>query len=260
MNNNPIQLPLFETVSRSFMYIIKNFSTFGKICSVFVVLWVAEMLCGLPALCSVNESYCIQSNTSNILLSLIYLSSAIVAVNTIRSIILKQEFKWFHLPVGTYTLRYIGYTILLSLMIILPTALILMISNTSANTQISSGTATFLSVTTFATFLGMILFCLRLYLVYAGSAIGDKEMTLGKSYNLTSGNMLKILGGQILIEVPTFAIVAILTIIYNLTEWGFIGNSIFVLLGLLCSYFNTALKASYHSHLYQYFVYFSKKD
>lgn len=260
MSKNPIRLPLFETVSRSFMYIIKNLSTLGKICSVFIVLWFAEMLCGLPALCSVNESYCIQSNASNVLLALLYLSMAIVSVNTIRSIILKQEFKWFHLSVGAYTLRYIGYAVLLWLMVVLPTAMILMISHSAGQTQVSVITAVFLGVASFATCIGMVLFCLRLYLVYAGSAIGDRDMTLGKSYTLTAGNMLKIFGGLVLIAVPTFVIVAVLTVVYRMTEWGFIGDSVFVLLGMLCSYFDTALKASFYSHLYQYFVYFSKKD
>ena len=79
-------------------------------------------------------------------------------------------------------------------------------------------------------------------------------MTLSQSYALTKGNMLKIFFGQMILVIPTILIVVATLSIYRTTEWGIIGNSIFVLAGMLCSYFDAAVKASYHSHLYQFFT------
>lgn len=259
-NNTPVKLPLIETIVRSFMYVIKNLSVLAKICSVFLLLWIAEILAGLPALCSADESYCRFDAVSRILMLLMYLSSAIVSVNTIRGIILKQEFKWFHLPAGRYTVSYIGYTLLIATMIIIPSALILMITGAGQYAGISGQTAAFLHAAFLATFIGLSIFCFRLYLVFAASAIGDKEMTLSKSYALTKGNMLKIFLGQMLLVIPTILIVIIVLNIYQMTEWGLVGNSVFVLLGMICSYFDAAVKASYHSHLYQFFIYCSKNN
>lgn len=255
-----VKLPLMETVVRSFMSVIKNISTFAKICSIFVLLWIAEIMAGLPALCSANESYCRFDTASHILMLLMYLSSAVVSVNTIRGIILKQDFKWFHLPVGKYTVSYIGYTLLIAAMIIIPSALILMISGAGEYAGISKQTAAFLNAAFIATFIGLSIFCFRLYLVFAASAIGDKEMTLAKSYALTRGNMLKIFFGQMILVIPTILIVVATLSIYRITEWSIVGNSIFVLIGMCCSYFDAAVKASYHSHLYQFFIYRGKND
>ena len=39
-----INLPLMETVRRSFLYVVKNSKEFLKITSVFIILWIADIL------------------------------------------------------------------------------------------------------------------------------------------------------------------------------------------------------------------------
>ena len=259
MTKNNISLPIFETAKRSFMYVINNFTSFAKICSIFSLLLIAEAMLDFPSLCYVNEAYCRNDISTNILTIIISLGGAIVAVETIRSIILKQEYKWFSLSFGVPHIRYIGYSILITMMIAIPSILILSISSASSQADISPYVLVFLNTTFIATIIGLSAFCFRLYLVYAGAAIGDKEMTLYKSYALTTGNMLRMIASQLLLIIPTVIIIAIIVGIYQISEWGFIGNCVFVFLGLLCSFFDIALKASYHSHLYQYFTYYSKE-
>ena len=258
--NNTINLPVFETVIRSFMYIIKNFSTFAKICSIFSLFIIAEVVLDFPSLCYVNSGYCREDLSANILTLMISVSGAIIAVEIIRNIILRQEYKWFSISFGIPHLKYIGYSLLITAMIAIPSILILIISSASSYTNVSSYVSVFLNAAFIATLIGLSVFCFRLYLVYAGAATGDAEMTLYKSYALTTGNMFRILAGQALIAIPTAILILIIIGIYQVTEWGFIGNCVFVFLGIFCSYFDIALKASYHSHIYQYFVYCSKKE
>ena len=157
-------------------------------------------------------------------------------------------------------LKYIGYSLLITIMIAIPSVMILTISSASSYTNISPYVSTFLNAAFLVTLIGLSVFCFRLYLVYAGAAIGDNEMTLYKSYALTTGNMFRILAGQILVSVPSAVLILIIIAFYQITEWGFIGNCVFVFIGIFCSYFDIAVRASYHSHIYQYFMYCSKQE
>ena len=250
-----INLPLMETVRRSFLYVVKNSKEFLKITSVFIILWIAEIIDGLPFLCSANESYCRDDLSSNLIGILLYIAATVVSVSIIRHIILKEETKYFHLHFGKNNLRFIGYNLLIAAMIIVPTALILMIGEVSATTNASSQMKAFASMLSLITIIGLAVFCCRLVLIYGGASIDDKEMTLGKSYHLTRGNTLKICIGQILLSLPMIIAAFLIFSIYNVTSWGIVGSSIFVLLGIMCSFFDSALKASYYCHLYQYFLY-----
>ena len=186
---------------------------------------------------------------------LLYVAATVVSVSIIRNIILKEETKWFHLRFGTNNLKFIGYNLLIAAMIIVPTALIIMIGEASAMSNASAPVKTFASILGLLTMIGLGIFCCRLVLVYGGASINDKEMTLGKSYNLTHGNTLKICIGQILLSLPVICVVFLIFSFYKTTSWGIIGDSIFVLLGITCSFFDSAVKASYYCHLYQYFLY-----
>ncbi len=253
-----INLPLEETVRRSFLYAVKNTKLFLKISSIFIVLWGAEILDGLPFLCSIEESYCRDDFSSNMIGILLYLASTIISVSTIRHIILKEETQWFHLHFGKNNIRFIGYNLLIAAMIIVPTALFIMIGEISATTNASAPMKAFTHILGLLTMIGLGIFCCRLVLIYGGSAINDEEMTLGKSYNLTRGNTLKICFGQVLLSLPMIIAAFLIFSFYKTMSWGIIGNSIFVFLGILCSFFDSAIKASYYCHLYQYFLYSTK--
>ena len=208
MNN--ISLPLWETVSHSFVYVIKNIEAFFKICSIFLILWILEIPADFPSLCLIDTSYCKITDIDFFFSIILFIASTIIAANFIRYIILRQESKWFQLSVGTYNLRYIGYTLLISSMIVIPSALMFMIKENALISGVSEWTIMLFNGIGLATFIGLSIFCFRLYLVYGASAIDDREMTLAKSYTLTSGNMLKICIGQILLMIPSGLIFLIL--------------------------------------------------
>lgn len=259
MKNN-IKLPLFETVFRSFTCILKNFKPFLKICSFFIVLWLIELATNLPSLCSADEAYCRTDSVGSFMTFLHYLAATIISVSIIRFIILKETTSWFHFHFGKNNIKFIAYNILIALMIIIPSALMIMIGGMSQHNNSSIFMTKFFVSLGIATFIGLCIYCFRLCLVYAGAAINDKSMTLSKSHTLTSGNMLKIFIGQVLLVIPTIILVAIVYNVYSLSDWGYTGKSIFVLIGMLISFFDSAVKASYYSHMYQYFIYFSNKQ
>lgn len=257
---NKINLPLMETVYRSFFFVLHNINVVAKICSVFLILWLIEIATNLPSLCSADDNFCRTDITSNFIAVLQYLAATIVSVSMIRYTILKEEPKWFHLRFGINNLKFIGYNMLIALMIIIPSALMIMIGGATQYAGSSIFITKLLTSVGIATFIGLCVYCFRLYLVFAGAALNDKNMSLSKSYALTSGNMLKIFIGQVILVIPTIIIATIVYKIYNTLELGYLGKSVFVLLGMALSFFDSAIKASYYSHMYQYFVYFDNKQ
>ena len=79
MNKNIIFFPLWETVCRSFMGVIKNLPTFFKLCSVFLILWIAEIATDYPDLCIVNDNMCREDIVSQVMSVLIALASVIIS-------------------------------------------------------------------------------------------------------------------------------------------------------------------------------------
>lgn len=257
--SNISYLPLIETVSKSFTYLLRNFKTFLKICSVFLILWIADLVTGHPILCNFNVIPCSSSSTSWIMNILMYLAATIVSVEIIRHIILKQEYQWGHLSFGMNNIRYIAYNMLIALMVILPSALMLMIALYADSSNVSRLTSGILRASFIVTLIGLSVFCCRLYLVYVGAAIGNRSMSLGRSYLLTAGNMLLICIGQMLLAIPTIILVYLCYGIYSFLPTNELTQGMFAALILLCYFFDAALKASYYSHLYQFFTHTNKR-
>ena len=257
--DNKINLPLWETISRSFMYIIKHCKDMCKICSVFIVLWFLNIASGQPMLCSTAQKECLMQGAPLVYAVVLYLACAIITVNVIRSIILRQACHWFHLYLGKPHFRFVGYNIVLALMVIIPSAFILMIVRSTNDSELSNVTLAFLGAAFICTLIGLSVLCCRLYLVYGGAAIGDRNMTLAKSYMLTQGNMLKICIGHIVLAFPTIILTYVASRIYFSVSSSDISQSLFSLWLLLCYFFESSIKGSYYSHLYQYFDYMSRK-
>lgn len=256
---NPISLPLLETVTHSFMFVIKNIKAIAKICSVFVVLWLAEIGANFPALCVVEKAHCVQSGISVTLTVLLFLASMIIGVETIRHLILKQEYNWFHFSFGKATLKYIAYNLLISLFVIIPFSLILTLQNYALAHNASLDVFNTLKSLALATFALFSILCFRFYLVFGAAAVENKKINLKRSYVLTAGNTLKLCAGQILLWFPVAFVLYLIFSIYMLGNWGYFAKSIFVLLGMCVSFFGSALKASYYAHIYQFFSYSEKR-
>ena len=257
--NSQITLPLMETIKRSFLYVIKNAKDICKICSVFISLWILNIICGQPMLCNATDKECLTKLLPFSFALLLYLSCVIITVNLIRKIVLKQSYKWFHLYLGKCHFRYIVYNIIIALMVIIPSALILMIVKTTEAQNLSSLTVAFLGTAFISTLVGLSIFCCRLYLIYGGAAVNDTEMTLAKSYMLTEGNMLKICIGQIILTLPTVILTYLASSLYFAFPPTLITQNLFSLCLIFCYFFEASIKGAYYGHLYQYFTYMHKQ-
>lgn len=257
--NQQINLPLWETIRHSFLYVIKNIKTICQICSVFLILWLINISSGQPLLCNTTTENCMTQWLPLSFAILQYLACAIITVDVIRNITLKQTNKWFHLHLKKYHLRFIIYNIAIALMVIIPSAFILMIVKSAASQNLSDITLAVLGTIFISTLIGLSILCCRLYLVYGGAALDDKEMTFSKSYMLTKGNMLKICVGQIALTIPTIFLVYLASSLYFTFAASAISQGLFSLWIILCYFFEASLKGSYYCHLYQYFQYMSKK-
>ena len=259
MNNNIIKLPLWETISHSFLYIIKNIKTICQICSVFLILWLINIFSGHPLLCNASKENCMTQWLPLSFAIIQYLACAVITVETIRSIVFKQNHKWFHLYLGKHHIRYIAYNVAIALMVIIPSALILMIVKSTDARNLSDFTIALLGAAFISTLIGLSIFCCRLYLVYGGAALNDRNMTFAKSYMLTKGNMLKICIGQLILTLPTILMVYIASSIYFAFTPNAYNQSLYSLWIILCYFLEATIKGSYYCHLYQFFEYMSKK-
>ena len=99
----------------------------------------------------------------------------------------------------------------------------------------------------------------RLYLMLPAQAVNDTEMSLQKSWHLTRGCGLKIFGGLLLVAIPGVALSIILgqiaSAIPSFSD-SHVLQIIFTFLAMSVSFFDACLKASFLSHLYQYYMYF----
>lgn len=152
-------------------------------------------------------------------------------------------------------LKYLAYSLLLFLLIIVPAVMVMgivagVLERVGANLP---GFSLILSVVPLIA--GIV--CARFFIVLPAVAVDDRELTMKRAFALTRGNANKIFWGQALMMLPVVITVTLLTMLYGaLNLSGFLADLImaFLLLGL--SFFDAALKASYFSHVYQYFVYF----
>ena len=214
-----IKLPFWECLRRSFFYAFVNFDAFVKIASVWFLILLYEIFAGFPSLCGLKESGCPGESFQNVSVVMVSLASVAVAVAFSRLVMV--------MGIVAGILERIGANL--------------------------PGVSLALSVVPLIA--GIV--CARFFIVLPAVAVDDRELTMKRAFALTRGNANKIFWGQALMMLPVVITVTLLTMLYGaLNLSGFLVDLImaFLLLGL--SFFDAALKASYFSHVYQYFVYF----
>ena len=218
-----IKLPFWECLRRSFFYAFVNFDAFVKIASVWFLILLYEIFTGFPSLCGLKDGGCPGATFQNISVVMVSLASVAVAVAFSRLVILREHVRPFAFSFGRRELKYLaGFSLILSVVPLIA---------------------------------GIV--CARFFIVLPAVAVDDRELTMKRAFALTRGNANKIFWGQALMMLPVVITVTLLTMLYGaLNLSGFLADLImaFLLLGL--SFFDAALKASYFSHVYQYFVYF----
>lgn len=257
--NNKINLPLWETVRHSFMYTIKNLPVIAKISSVFLILWLICIAMEINLVLDPNVTFNDIWETELLCATLTALASTIVSVSFIRHIIQKQQTKWFHLSFGMNNIKFIGWNILLFLIVFLPSFFILAGAALADYQGVSASIVKTLSWASLFILLIMLVYVGRVYIIYAASAINAK-LTLQKAFALTQGNTFKIFCGTLILLLPTIILTHILIKLYQLPDLNIAGACFLSLLSMTVTFFDSSIKASYYSHLYQFFTYFDKEQ
>lgn len=252
-----IKLPLWECLRRSFSYVLANFDAFVKIASVWFLVLIYEAVAGFPSLCGIREGACPSESLQNLSVVVISLASIAIAVGFCRHIILKEKVNYLHFSFGRRELKYLAYSLFLFLLIIIPSALIIgILANILKYVGVNiPGTSVIFILLPII----IAVICARFFIILPAIAVDDKDISLKVAFALTKGNANKIFWGQALMMLPVIIILTILSSLYDaMGLGGFVADFIMAALVLGFSFLDTALKAAYFSHIYQYFVYFWK--
>lgn len=259
MDNNSavIKLPFWETVRRSFMYVLTNMDVYLKVSALGFAILIYEMFTGFPSLCNINETGCSggwQQNVSIVLLSLV---SIAVVIAYCRVMVLKSPTNYFSLAFGRRELLYLLYNILIIAIITLPSLLAIFVFAYLGQMLHFPETVFNLAV---LIPLAFTIYFSRLFLVLPAVAVDNKELRLKKSFELARGNANKIFWGQFLMMIPAAAVLVLLALVYRIigTE-SYVINTVFVVLVLALSFLDSCFKASFYAHIYQYFTFYSAK-
>lgn len=260
-NNQKINLPLWETVRRSFAYVVANSVPLVKISVAWLVLLlVFDMFTGFPSLCSLNSAVCNGGWAQNVSMVALSFSSVAVIVAFIRQIVLHIQYAGFwNLNFGKREIRYILAGFIFIAIIAIPAFLYGVLTG-FAGVFYQIDRLIFTQIF-FIGLLVMLIICSRFYLVFPAVAVDNREVSFRKSFAITKGNTNKIFWGQMVIMVPIFVALLILSVIYRaFGSDNYILKMTFSFLMLAVSFIDAGLKAAYFAHIYQYFMYFYQKQ
>ncbi len=263
MNENKpvIILPFWETIRRSFSYILTNFNALVKISAAwFALLLVFDMFTNFPSLCSLNAAVCNGGWAQNVSLAALTVSAIAVIISYIRHIVLHADYSgYWNLSFGKRELRYIGAAFVFILIIAVPSFIYGFVAG-FVGAILGADKIIFTQIF-FLGLLVMLVFCARFYLVFPAVALDNREVGFRKSFRITKGNTNKIFWGQMVIMLPVFAALLILSVLFRaIGSDSYVVKMLFAFLMLSVSFLDAGLKASYFAHIYQYFMYFSQKQ
>lgn len=187
-----IKLPFWECLRRSFFYAFVNFDAFVKIASVWFLILLYEIFAGFPSLCGLKESGCPGESFQNVSVVMVSLASVAVAVAFSRLVVLRENVRPFAFSFGRRELKYLAYSLLLFLLIIVPSVMVMgivagILERIGANLP---GVSLALSVVPLIA--GIV--CARFFIMLPAVAVDDRELTMKRAFALTRGNANKIFG------------------------------------------------------------------
>ena len=253
-----INLPLIESVKRTYLYFVANFKTVTNVALLWVgIVFVTDCLMSFPSLCS--EEGCNEwSNKFFVMLEIVAGMADSVAFS--RAIILKEKRQWKQISLGLRELKYLGYSLFILALLVLSalvagmlTVLVFGVDMNAASMAMRPNALMFY----FVIVIIASIYSSRFSLILPAVAVDDKELNLIKSFQITTGNSIKIFAGIILSTLPTMLLLFFLGTAMNALQLeGIIAKMVFSFLSIVLSLVNTLLKACYLAHIYQYFMYF----
>ena len=259
-----VKLPFFETVKRSFMYVFYNFEIYVRLLALGGIVLVYEMLTNFPLLCSFRSGGCSESLAQGISSLLLMLVSVAVAVGYCRSVILKKApldiFNREFLRQGIF---YVLFSIIFSLFVVVLFLVFVFLYGIISALSGFELPQQILPFFVLAVLFLSLLPLSGLFLVFPAIAVNDPQISIRKYRNamlLVKGNLNAVFWGQLVMMIPGFVMMYVLMVGYiYIGSDNYLTNIIFAALVLALSFLDSCFKASFYSHIYQFFVYYRDK-
>ena len=247
-------LPFWETVGRSFKYVLKNKKLQLALIPVAVVLFLLQIVLKLPLMCSYNESFCTQGwqNTVSAIVSVI--AAVGIIINYCRSIICKEKVDFYSAMFFKRMAFYILWSFLLTFVVGIPVAIFIMIMSF---TGIELNTM--LTVSLFLFFVVGVLLA-PLIVALPALAVDDyKVIKISKLFTLAKGNKMSIFFGQFIVMVPYMLLSKMFAYLYVFSGVNsYIMNLCFVFVTICLSVLDASFKGAFFAHIYQFLKYYDK--
>ena len=247
-------LPFWETVGRSFKYVLKNKKLLLSLIPVIGVLLLLQIGLKLPMLCSYNEKFCNQ-NWQNILSALFLVFATVgIIINYCRSIICKESVDITSLKFIKRISFYIMWSFLLSFVIGIPVAIfVMLISLITAETSIILFMSLFL-------FFVLGTYMAPMIVAFPAIAVDDyKIIKIKKLFDLAKGNKISIFLGQFIMMIPYMLLSKMFVYLYSIIATNnYIINLTFVLVAICLGGLDASFKGAFFAHIYQFLKYYDK--
>lgn len=257
-NSQAINLPFWETIRRSFLYVLTNLDIYLKVSALGFAILIYELFTGFPSLCNISAGGCVGSWEQNVSILLLSLISIAIIIAFCRVIILKTSTNYFTLAFGKREILYLLYSLFMVAIITLPS--ILLVFTYAYVAQLLHLPEFMFNFSILIPFLLTIYFS-RIFLVFPAVAVDNYSLGIKGSFKLTLGNANKIFWGQFLMMIPAALMLVLVSLLYKAIGVNhYVVDFIFVALVLALSFLDSCFKASFYAHIYQYFIYFQEQS
>ncbi len=247
------KLPFWETVARSFKYVLKNKALLMGILPLIAALVVLQMLIGMPFMCSIDSSKCVEGSwQQNLTLLTVILASVGVIINYCRAIVLKANVDFVSLDFWKKMGLYLIASMVLSVIIVFPIFIGIYLMSFFFDPNLLIGLTASL---TLLISIAVSILVAPLFLVFPAIAAGDYEIIKWKTlFSMAKGNHNAIFWAQFIIMMPYWLIAKMWYSLYVVINAdNYIINLIFIAGAIALGMIDAGFKGAFFAHIYQFF-------
>lgn len=247
-------LPFWETVGRSFKYVLKNKKLQLALLPVVGVLFLLQVVLKLPFMCSYNESFCTEGWRASVSAIISVIVAVGIIINYCRSIICKENVDFVSVKFFKRMAFYVLWSFLLTFAIGIPIAVFIMIISLSG---LDLNIVMLLSL--FLFFVLGVAFA-PLMVAFPALTVDDyKIIKFSKLFALAKGNKMAIFFGQFFVMVPYLLLSKMFAYLYAFAGVNsYVMNLCFLLVTICLAVLDASFKGAFFAHIYQFLKYYDK--
>lgn len=258
-----IHLPFGEAIKRSFNFVFSHLSVYIRLSLFWGMLTCLIDACeGFPSLCPIGSENCVSEQKLNLYQWSLFFGGISIIISYIIYVITKTETgKYFRPRFGTKDFKYIWAMLKLIFAAVLLSVIIGLLFGVIGSILKLGSLKQIGIIFSAISFFIISMYLSRYILVFPGIAIEDAEMSFNKSFELTKGNINAIFWGLFLLALPMSLVNIFVSSLYFAIRFDNVFlNLIFSFSLTMIGFLNDTIKASFLAHIYQYFIYFDKKQ